>query len=300
MNLVICICTYNRNIQLVKCLNSIEKIYFLNKFKIKIIIIDNTIYNHSYNLIKKISKKFKYKILHFNEKRKGVVYARNKCLQILKKLNPNFVCFFDDDCIIDKKWLINVLKIKNIYKANIITGPQLHDKDSTYNKKKIIFSNYFEKKYQFLSEVRWASTNNVFFKYDILKKINLSFDLTLNKFGMGEDQLFFSILNDNNHKIFWYKNIKVFEMKNLNRNRLSWLKIRSLKLGILGHHIDKVLYGKFIGFALNYIKSVYFLIASILQFFLFFIKHNRILSIIYFYRFFGKLIGPLVIKKIKF
>ena len=36
MNLAICICTYNRNNNLTKCLESITKINLLNKFSIKI------------------------------------------------------------------------------------------------------------------------------------------------------------------------------------------------------------------------------------------------------------------------
>ena len=86
MNLAICICTYNRNNNLTKCLESITKINLLNKFSIKIIIVDNSINKNSYFLIKKIQNKFKYKILYFNERKRGVVYARNKCLNILKKI----------------------------------------------------------------------------------------------------------------------------------------------------------------------------------------------------------------------
>ena len=38
--------------------------------------------------------------------------------------------------------------------------------------------------------------NYVFLKYDIIKKHKLVFDKTLNKFGIGEDQLFFLKLNN--------------------------------------------------------------------------------------------------------
>ena len=44
------------------------------------------------------------------KKKRGIVNARNKFLKKLKKVIPNFICFFDDDCIVDKYWLKNAIK----------------------------------------------------------------------------------------------------------------------------------------------------------------------------------------------
>jgi succinoglycan biosynthesis protein ExoM len=302
MNLAICICTYNRNNKLTKCLDSIEKINLLNKFSIKIIIVDNSINKNSYLLIKNIRTKFKYKILYFSEKRRGVVYARNRCLKILKKINPTYACFFDDDCVVDKQWFINVLKIKQNKKASIITGPQLHKNPIDYKGKG--HGNYqdlFEKKFEKSTEVKWAATNNVFFKYDILKKNQIYFDIKLNKFGMGEDQLFFSILNKKGNKIFWHEEIKVYETSHKDRSEISWIQNRSYRLGVLGHYIDIAMYGKTLGYFINYLKSIFFLLNSIKYSFLFFFTYQkRIETTLNLYRFYGKLMGPFVIKKISF
>ena len=59
--LVICICTYNRNKSLKECLYSLEKLNNSVKIKIIILIIDNTSGYQSFNLVKKIKKKYKYK-----------------------------------------------------------------------------------------------------------------------------------------------------------------------------------------------------------------------------------------------
>ena len=302
MNLLICICTYNRNHKLSECLKSIEKINLLNKFSVKIIVVDNTINNNSYNLIKKISKKFKYNISYFNEKRRGVVYARNKCLEVLRKINPTYVCFFDDDCIIDKGWMVNIEKIRRLQYANIITGPQIHKKHKGSEDKLINYSDFFEKKNYGLTQTKWASTNNVFFKYDILKKKNLLFDFKLNKFGMGEDQLFFSTLNKMGNKIFWYEKIIVFETTHATRGNILWLKSRSFRLGVLGHYIDKKLYGNFLGYSINYLKSIFFLVLSAIYIILLFTNKEKmkIFSVGFFYRFYGKLIGPFFMNKINF
>ena len=93
MTLVICICTYNRNLSLIRCLKSIDKLYLISNIKIKIIVADNSNKHSSLKLVKKFKRSFKYKIIQLHEKRRGVVYARNKCLHEAKKINPKFICF---------------------------------------------------------------------------------------------------------------------------------------------------------------------------------------------------------------
>ena len=257
MTLVICICTYNRNLSLIRCLKSIDKLYLISNIKIKIIIVDNSAKCTSLKLVKKLKKSFKYKIIQLHEKRRGVVYARNKCLSKLKKINPKFTCFFDDDCIVDRFWLKNVFKILKSTDAEIVTGPQIPLKKSSLNSSNLMnYSQFFEKKYrENINRVDWAASNNVFLEYDIIKKHKLFFDKALNKFGIGEDQLFFLKLNNYGHKIYWSKTIKVFENIHKHRLKLDWLIRRSFRLGVAGYYIDIDVYGKTKGFIMNYLKE---------------------------------------------
>ena len=52
-------------------------------------------------------------IYHLNEKKRGIVYARNKCLISAKEFNPKYLAFIDDDVRLDKNWLQNNLLIMN-------------------------------------------------------------------------------------------------------------------------------------------------------------------------------------------
>ena len=74
MNFLICICTYKRNNSLLECIRSIEKLNFINKCEINILILDNTINNNSQKILKEI-KKTKLNIYHLNEK-KGELYMQ--------------------------------------------------------------------------------------------------------------------------------------------------------------------------------------------------------------------------------
>ena len=198
MKITICINTFNRNKNLCNLLKSIEKIYLLNSYEVKILIIDNTVNNNSYSFIQKFKSNYKFEITHINEKKNGIVYSRNKCLKYLKTTSQDYICFFDDDCTIDKFWLKHVINTIKIYKAKIVSGPQINYKNnnSINLNHKFIYQKFFEKNYAYeIKKIKWAATNNIFMKYDILKKNNLYFDINLNKFKIGEDQLFFSILN---------------------------------------------------------------------------------------------------------
>ena len=121
-----------------------SEVYALGK-KINIIITENS----NNDIVLKIKKKLinisKYKIIFLKEKKRGAVYARNKFLKKIKNINPDYICFFDDDCTIDKYWIKNTFKIIDTKKADVVTGPQLYIgslKRKIYN-----YSQIFEKKY---------------------------------------------------------------------------------------------------------------------------------------------------------
>jgi len=299
-NIILCICTYKRNNKLIDCLLSIKKLKLLKKFNIKILILDNTINFSSKNIIKNLKKKIGFKIFLKNEKRRGVVFARNACLDFINKENPKYVGFIDDDCILDPSWLINTTKTINSLNADIVTGPQHYNKDNI-NKDKINYTKFFEKNYKkkFL-QVNWAATNNVFFKYSIIKKSGLKFDENLNKFGMGEDQLFFLQLSRLGKKIYWSKKISVTETIHAHRLNLNWLIIRSYRLGILGNYIDRKIHGDLFGLLMNYMKSIYFFLKFVFILFLPFKKDYFISLNNNLFRAIGKFLGPILFKKIKF
>ena len=174
--ILICIPTYKRNNSLLECVKSIQKLNLINKCEVSILIIDNTVNNNSQKILKQI-KKTKLNIYHLNEKKRGIVHARNKCLISAKEFNPKYLAFVDDDVRLDKNWLQNNLLIMNKFKADIVTGPQKYLKINQ-NKNLINYNELFEKKYNSEpKKVKWAATNNVFIKYKFLRlNPNLKFD----------------------------------------------------------------------------------------------------------------------------
>ncbi len=298
MKILICICTYKRNNILNKCLMTFKKALIPFNFNIEFLIIDNSINGNAKNIINKVKKKLNYKIYYVNEKKRGIVHARNKCLEEVKRVNCDYFSFLDDDCEIDSKWFVNFKKIIGTHKVQIVTGPQIHSGNKEINKNLAII---FEKKINDDKKfVNWAATNNVIISKKLILSSNLKFDINLNKFGMGEDQLFFLQLNKKGHQILWDKAIKVYEKKHSHRTTVKWVIDRSFRLGILGNYIDKKIHGSIIGNMANYIKIIYYLLLSILTALYPFQKLYSYKLISFIFRSLGRILSPFLFKKIEF
>ena len=298
MKILICICTYKRNDILNECLMSFNKAVIPFNLNIEFLIIDNTINENAKKIIYKVKKKFNHKIYYVNEKKRGIVHARNKCLKEVKKINCAYFSFLDDDCEIDSKWFVNFKKIIKMHRVKIVTGPQIHKSDKKINNNlEIIFEKRINDDKKF---VNWAATNNVILSKEVLLSSNLKFDINLNKFGMGEDQLFFLQLNKKGHQILWNKEIKVYERRHSHRSTKKWVADRSFRLGILGNYIDKKIHGLIMGNIFNLIKSIYYLFLSILTALQPFQKLYSYKLISFIYRSFGRILGPFLFKKIEF
>ena len=160
------VCAREKSIFFDRFLKSINNLK-LNKKKIKLVIVENSKKKTLYNKIRQKLKKdisFIYEL----EKKIGIPYARNKAIRISKRFNTKYICFFDDDCEINKNWLIEIEKFKKKFKTDIITGPQIP-------KVKNLFSLLLMRKAKNGEKLQWAATNNVILKREIIKKEKIKF-----------------------------------------------------------------------------------------------------------------------------
>ena len=193
------------------------------------------------------------------EREKGIPFARNKCLEIIRKTNSDFSCFTDDDCELSKNCLEKMIKLYKETKAEIITGPQI-------SKNQNIFEVILERKAKHKSLVRWAATNNIFIKSKTLINNKLKFNEKLKNMG-GSDQLFFSKLNLMGKKIYWNEEAKVFENRDKSLTNFKWFIRRNIRYGSSSKKIYFELYGPYKAsliiltkFLLEIMKSVTYLL----------------------------------------
>jgi succinoglycan biosynthesis protein ExoM len=239
------ICTNGNFKNLRKCLLSINNLNY--NYNIKIILIDNNPKLNTKNRIKKIFLKKNISLILSEELRRGIPYARNKSLNISKKNKSIFTAFIDDDCIVPKDWLKQMLKTIYEKKAQIITGPQIPLSKNLYEQALV-------RKCKHRSYVKWAATNNFFMKYNILNNKKLYFDQNLNK--GGSDQLFFLKLSKAN-KIVWNNKARVFELPNTKRTNIKWFLLRNIRYGSTSSYIYKTIYGSNYGNIICLFKFCY-------------------------------------------
>ena len=229
INFYVCVSKFTN--KTVKCINSIINQSHIHK--IRIYIIDNSLRS---NIKKNIEKKIIYKknvsINILIEKKRGIPFARNRCLKIIRRTKTDFTCFIDDDCELSKVWLKNMLKVYEETKSDIITGPQI-------SKSKNIYENILERKNKHLKKIKWAATNNVFMNSKVLKKNKINFDTQLKKLG-GSDQVFFSKLSEKGLIIIWNEKSKVYENRDQKKTNLIWFIKRNMRYG----SSSKILYLK--------------------------------------------------------
>ena len=239
-----CICTRKRKNKLIKVIKSISDLKIRAKISIQVLIVQN----EKKSKLKKIDLKTKISnIIIVNEKNIGISFARNRCLKESSNIVFDYLVFLDDDCTIDKYWLIENLNFIKNNKYDIVTGPHIS--------KNNFYLNILERKLKHNSQLRWASTNNVIVKKKVLKKKKITFDTNIQFFG-GEDQLFFWKLKKKGYKIGWNSFAKVYDDSANFRINFSWFVKRSFGYGCSSFHIYKEIYKNF-AYLISILKVFY-------------------------------------------
>ena len=110
----IVVCTFNRLAYLKKCLSSLLDLNF-NKYEI--IIVNDGSTDDTKKFLDTLNND-KIKIIH-HEYNQGLAVARNTGI---KSANYDFVAFTDDDCVVDKNWLTELLKGFTDEKVGFVIG----------------------------------------------------------------------------------------------------------------------------------------------------------------------------------
>ena len=110
------VCTYNRKNLLKSCLNSIYAQDY-PKSNFEVIIVDGGSTDGTEELCKEFPR-----IRFITETKFGLAYARNKGAEIAR---GSIVAYTDDDCIVDKQWLMNLVDGFNFNENVVGVGGQV-------------------------------------------------------------------------------------------------------------------------------------------------------------------------------
>ena len=119
---IICVPTYIRPIYLEKNLNSLVEQDC--KYSYEIAVVDNDINQSAKPVVDKYNDN-KIKCGYYTENKRGISAVRNKCIEICKEKNADYLVFIDDDEIAEKNWLQSLLDTSQKYNAEVVSGPVL-------------------------------------------------------------------------------------------------------------------------------------------------------------------------------
>lgn len=288
MNILLGISLSNKNFKFLdKFLKSLIDLETPNDYFVKFVFIVEKKNLRFSNIIQKRLNRKNFEVI-FSDNH-GIPQSRNLFLKYLRKHKSIYAGFFDDDCIIPRKWLRNMIKFINKTRSDIVGGPQLH---KVKNKFYLKLFNLIEPSRKHAQKVDWVATNNVFFKSKILIDNNIFFDDNLRNIG-GSDQLFFKKLNHLNFTCRWNTTSKVIENIQSDRENILWFLKRNLRYGYSGNYIDKSVYGNLLGNFIIIFKITYLLFISFIFIFLFFKENNFYQTTFYFIRSIGRILGLL-------
>ena len=284
MNICICSLVSKKNIKFLKAhLKSLNDLKIPSNYKFKMILIINPKIYIAKNLIKRLLNNIDYTILI--SVKDNIPDSRNVFLKFIQNKEIQYAGFLDDDCSVDKDWLLNMVKFVNQNDCDIVGGPQKHKiKDDSFRD----YYHCLEPSRTHGKAVKWIATNNCFFSKKVFSKSKVLFDSKFAKVG-GSDQLFFSELNKKEFIIKWNKKSFITENFSQEREKKRWFFNRNLRYGYSGNMIDKKIYGKIniiiILFKIIYLVSIAFLLVITLS------RKNYIKAFFLLFRALGRFVG---------
>jgi glycosyltransferase involved in cell wall biosynthesis len=224
----VCICTYKRPELLERLLKKIQNQETNELFTYSIIVVDNDQAMSAQRIVADIKKSSSIPIEYYNEPEKNIALTRNKSIQHSK---GNFVAFIDDDEFPINKWLLNLYKTCNDFKADVVFGPvkpHFQEKPPRW----IIKGKLCERPaYESGTTLQWQNrgTGNVLLKKDVFKNGKNVFNPEF--ISQGEDGDFFKRLFDREYTFVWCNEATVYETVTPDRWKLSYYLSRALRNG---------------------------------------------------------------------
>ena len=243
MNFAIALCTRNRPQMLTACINSIQSLKIPPNCNLHLIIVENNENPNCESLIKDLMKSSPHiKFVYSLEKKIGLPMARNTSLESAIETDPDWICFIDDDEIVNSDWLMKYYENIHTNSADVFTGPV----DQILPENLPIWFK-FPSAYRFkhLSIMDTAATNNTVAKSSYFngKPHKFRFNEKF-RFTGGEDTDLFSRIRISGGVIRYVHDAIVSEVVAQERISIKWMLAKQFSNGNLVAHGHIAAYGQ--------------------------------------------------------
>ena len=145
------------------------------------------------------------------------------------------------------------------------------------------------------------ATLDVYFKKifkDLIKKNRKEILINFKEFTKNNKEIKMALINESIRKlkkkgfsIMWNSKASIEEYLQVDRENYIWFLKRNFRYGYSGLIIDKIIYGKKIGYLMNISKIILLFFLSLINLFLIFREYNLIRSLFYFVKGSGRLVS---------
>jgi glycosyltransferase involved in cell wall biosynthesis len=228
MDISVIICTQNRCESLKDTLASLVRQESIKNIKYECIVVDNNSRDKTKEVVESYISDFKGKLRYIFEPNQGLSYARNRGVQ---EACGNIIAFTDDDCIVDKNWLLNIVHNFKAFNCDGIGGrvlplypestPQWIKDNLSLLSGPIVYRDYGKgsKVYKNKSMDAFVGANMAYRKNCFRECGLFRTDLSTGRGFFGDDTEFFRRVEKNKKRLYYCGDVSVWhkhERKRMN------------------------------------------------------------------------------------
>lgn len=246
--ITVAVLTCRRNAPLRRLLASFCELEWPPRTDVSFLIVDNDPAGSAYDTVLALQSKFS-KLRYVLERQPGIPAARNRAIEEVLKDGADFMAFTDDDEVVEKSWLRELVSVQRQTQADLVGGPELGGKNSEQLSfwNKLVETSVIHRAKQKAKKAEMAAersnestvlTHNWYCNVQKLRETNLRFDLACTNSG-GSDTVFANKAKSLGWTNAWAPNAIVREILPAERLTLGYQLRRGQEQSV-AHYLRKV------------------------------------------------------------
>lgn len=229
-SVTIAVITYKRADSLLRALQALSEIMLPPDTQVNVLVVDNDAEKSAWPLVQECALKAPFSVDYVVEEQRGIPHARNKAL--CEARERDYIAFVDDDDVVAREWLYELLKAARTYHADVVKGQVICTFEPKYQRLcRLSFFAPFRIPTGCILESAW--TNNVLFSTRIYKYNGLFFDPAFTQTG-GSDNHFFRCAQHEGAHIIFASDAIVYSPVQPPRTSWWWIARRYIRNGATG------------------------------------------------------------------
>ncbi|MEN9725664.1 MAG: hypothetical protein RL434_30 [Pseudomonadota bacterium] len=251
MKIIVAVATLGRPRLLGELLDSFIDMEHPESTDVTFLVVENDAIARSASIVDSFKSRVGKDVVHLNEARRGIPFARNAALEWALGQNADVLCFVDDDGEVSRDWLKNLVGTLIERQLDLVGGPiRPVPAEPLKSRRAAAVLAGWQSKYGSMQHERHrlsASgedgqfniyTHNWAARLDIIRKTGLRFDETMLETG-GSDSAFSIALRAAGGRSGWAGNAAVIDKLPTDRLTFSYMWRRGLSQGMISAALAK-------------------------------------------------------------